>query len=83
MFESSTVFASGLAFTTMTLLYLSVKMSRLSQEHQILTRELALLRHEVERDRDAVGESTREPCGPALLRHRDLGGRASGGPPAR
>jgi hypothetical protein len=55
MFESSTVFAFGLAFATVTMLYLSVKMSRLSQEHQILTRELALLRHEVEQDRSAAG----------------------------
>ena len=46
MFESSTVFAVGLAFAVAMLLYLSVKMSRLSREHDMLTRELALLRHE-------------------------------------
>ena len=51
MYESSTVFAAGLAFATVTLLYLSVKMSRLSHENQILTRELALIRHEL----DATG----------------------------
>ena len=56
MFESSTVFAAGLGFVVATLLYLSVKMSRLSQEHQVLTRELALLRQELERaDRDQTG----------------------------
>ena len=49
MFESSTVFGVGLAFAILMLLYLSVKMSRLSQEHVALTRELALLRHELER----------------------------------
>jgi hypothetical protein len=49
MFESSTVFAVGLAFVVATLLYLSVKMSRLAHEHQALIRELALLRHDVER----------------------------------
>ena len=49
MFESSTVFGVGLAFAILMLLYLSVKMSRLTQEHLAVTRELALLRHEVER----------------------------------
>lgn len=48
LFESSTVFAIGLAFTIAMLLYLSVKMSRLTQENQMLARELALLRHELE-----------------------------------
>ena len=48
MYESSTVFAAGLAFVTLMLLYLSVKMSRLAYEHHVLTRELALLRHERE-----------------------------------
>jgi hypothetical protein len=46
--ESSTVFAAGLAFAVMMLLYFSVKMSRLSREHDALTRELALLRLELE-----------------------------------
>ena len=47
-FESSTVFALGLAFAVATLLYLSVKMSRLTQENQILARELALFRARLE-----------------------------------
>ena len=46
--ESSTVFAFGLAFATAMLLYLSVKLSRLGQENHALTRELALLRYDVE-----------------------------------
>lgn len=49
MFESSTVFAVGLAFAIAMLLFLSVRLSRLSQAHETLTRELALLRHELER----------------------------------
>jgi hypothetical protein len=48
LYESSTVFAAGLAFSVMTLLNLCVKMSRLSRENDALTRELALLRHELE-----------------------------------
>jgi hypothetical protein len=48
MYESSTVFGVGLAFAIVMLLYLSVKMSRLSQEHLALTRELAMLRNELE-----------------------------------
>ena len=48
MYESSTVFAMGLAFAVAMLLHLSVKMSRLAHENQTLTRELALLRHELE-----------------------------------
>ena len=55
MFESSTVFAIGLAFAIVVLLYLSVKMSRLTQENQMLARELALLRHEVEHGPPATG----------------------------
>jgi hypothetical protein len=46
--ESSTVFAFGLAFSVAMLLYLSIRLSRLGQENHVLTRELALLRHEVE-----------------------------------
>jgi hypothetical protein len=49
LYESSTVFAVGLAFSVVTLLNLSVKMSRLARENAALTRELALLRHELER----------------------------------
>jgi hypothetical protein len=46
--ESSTVFAVGLAFAIAVLLFLSVRMSRLVQEHAMLARELALLRLERE-----------------------------------
>lgn len=46
--ESSTVFAFGLAFAVAMLLYLSIKLSRLGWENHMLTRELALLRHDVE-----------------------------------
>jgi hypothetical protein len=46
--ESSTTFAFGLAFSLAMLLYLSLKLSRLGYENHALTRELALLRHEVE-----------------------------------
>jgi hypothetical protein len=54
MGESSTVFAAGLAFLMAMLLYLSIRMSRLGHENQELTREVALLRHEVERLRSAA-----------------------------
>lgn len=53
MFESSTVFAVGLGFALVMLLFLSVRLSRLSQAHEALTRELALLRHELERGSSA------------------------------
>lgn len=46
--ESSTVFAFGLAFVVVTLLYLSVKLSRLGFENHMLTRDLALLRRELD-----------------------------------
>jgi hypothetical protein len=45
---ASTVYSFGLAFAVAMLLYLSVKLSRLAMENQVLARELALLRHEVE-----------------------------------
>jgi hypothetical protein len=45
---ASTVYSFGLAFAVIMLLYLSVKLSRLGFESQMLARELALLRHEVE-----------------------------------
>jgi len=48
MGASSTVFAFGLAFAIAMLLFLTVKLSRLGQENHALTRELALLRHELE-----------------------------------
>ena len=56
LYEGSTVFFFGLAFATVTLLYLSVKLSRLSQENHWLTRELAFLRHEVEALRSRGGD---------------------------
>jgi hypothetical protein len=55
MFESSTVFGIGLGFAILMLLYLSTKMSRLTQEHLALTRELAMLRHELERGTGSRG----------------------------
>jgi hypothetical protein len=48
MGESSTTFAFGLAFSLAMLLYLSLKLSRVGYENHALTRELALLREEVE-----------------------------------
>ena len=48
MYESSTVFAAGIGFTVILLLYLSVRLSRLSQENLLLARELALLRRRLE-----------------------------------
>jgi hypothetical protein len=49
--ENSTVFAFGLAFSVAMLLHLSVRLSRLGQENQALSRELALLRDELEQSR--------------------------------
>ena len=48
-YETSTVFFIGLVFATVVLLYQSVRLSRLGQDHLALTRELTFLRHEVER----------------------------------
>ena len=48
LFESSTVFAAGLAFAVAMLLYLSVQLSKLTQQQVLLARELALLRAERE-----------------------------------
>jgi len=55
LYETSTVFAFGLGFTVVMLLYLSVKMSRLTRENHALARELALLRHAFEEDLVATG----------------------------
>jgi hypothetical protein len=49
LYETSTVFAAGLGFAVIGLLVLSVRLSRLSQEHLLMARELALLRLERER----------------------------------
>jgi hypothetical protein len=56
MGESSTTFAFGLAFSLAMLLYLSLKLSRAGYENHALTRELALLREEVETIRKQIGE---------------------------
>ncbi|MCC6349744.1 MAG: DUF2304 domain-containing protein [Candidatus Eisenbacteria bacterium] len=58
--EASTVFAFGLAFAVAMLLYLSLKLSRLGFENHALTRELALLRHDLEElQRGRAGEQRR------------------------
>ena len=49
---ASTVFAFGLAFAVAMLLYLSIKLSRLGFENHMMSRELGLLRHELEQLRD-------------------------------
>lgn len=59
VYEGSTVFLFGLAFATAMLLYLSIKLSRLGQENQILTRELALVRDELDTLRR--GRATGDP----------------------
>jgi len=46
---ASTVFAFGLGFALLMLLYLSTKMSRLAQQNHALTQEMALLRLDLER----------------------------------
>ena len=53
--EASTVFAFGLAFAVAMLLYLSLKLSRLGFENHELTRDLALLRHDLDELRRARG----------------------------
>jgi len=57
--ESSTTFAFGLAFSLAMLLYVSLKLSRLGVENHALTRDLALLRHELEQLRRADGDRPR------------------------
>ena len=54
---ASTVFAFGLAFAVAMLLYLSIKLSRLGFENHMLSRDLALLRHELEEMRDHQKET--------------------------
>jgi hypothetical protein len=51
---ASVAFAAGLAFVMAMLLFLSIKMSRLSRENLLLARELALLRFELESARRPV-----------------------------
>src|SRR5436190_13443906 len=57
IYESSTVFAAGIAFTVILLLHLSVRLSRLSQENALLARELALLRGDLEERTSGAGTS--------------------------
>ena len=57
LFESSTVFAAGLAFAVVMLLYLSVQLSKLTQQNAVLARELALLRAECRTSPPAGGAS--------------------------
>ncbi|HTK30812.1 MAG TPA: DUF2304 domain-containing protein [Candidatus Saccharimonadaceae bacterium] len=47
-YESSTAFAFGVAFGILMLLQMSVQLSRMSRAQHALTRELALVRHELE-----------------------------------
>ena len=54
--EVSTVFAFGIGFLLAMLLYLSVRLSRLGTEKDVLVRELALLRYEFEAAHRAVAE---------------------------
>jgi len=58
LYEGSTVFFFGLAFATAMLLHVSVRLSRLGLENQELTRELALVRYELDRLRAARPESS-------------------------
>ena len=54
LYENSTVFFFGLVFATTMLLFLSVKLSRLTEEHAAMVRELAFLREELERARGSA-----------------------------
>lgn len=67
LYEGSTVFLFGVAFATVMLLHVSVKLSRLGQENHALTRELALVRYDLEQLR--AGQS-------------DADGPGAGGRPA-
>ena len=55
LYEASTVFFFGLVFATAMLLFLSVKLSRLTQEHAAMVREMAFLREQLERTRGSAG----------------------------
>ena len=56
LYEGSTVFLFGLAFATAMLLHVSVKLSRLGYENHALTRELALVRYDLEQLRAERGD---------------------------
>jgi hypothetical protein len=60
LYESSTVFAAGVGLSLVLLLFLSVKLSRLSRENAALAREIALLRYRLE---DAVAAVRNERTG--------------------
>ena len=59
LYENSTVFAVGLAFAVLMLLHLSVRLSRMHGVHDALTREIALLRADLEDVRAAGGKEAR------------------------
>ncbi len=59
LYESSTVFAAGIGFGVIALLYVSVRLSRLIQEHVVLAREVALLRRALEEARGPLGDAPR------------------------
>jgi hypothetical protein len=61
-YESSTAFAFGVAFGIVMMLHMAVQLSRLGRENHTLTRELALLRHEIE----AQGGPGSRPIGVAF-----------------
>lgn len=52
LYESSLVFAAGVAFGIVMLLFLSVRMSRMGRNLEAATREVALLRLELDALRD-------------------------------
>lgn len=56
-YESSTAFAFGVAFGIVMMLHMAVQLSRLGRENHTLTRELALLRHELETQGGAGGRT--------------------------
>lgn len=58
LYEGSTVFLFGVAFATAMLLHVSVRLSRMGQENHALTRELALVRYELERLRGDRADAT-------------------------
>src|SRR5262249_55869087 len=63
LYEGSTVFFFGLAFATAMLLHVSVKLSRLGQENHALTRELALVRYDLEQMRAGAAAPAAPPEG--------------------
>jgi hypothetical protein len=68
VYETSTVFAVGLAFALVMLLHLSTRVSRLGQENQALARELALLRQALEGPAPAAGAGDGASAGGSVER---------------